>query len=919
MIRMELFVFSLFLLPFLVLRICLSSRSSWKLGVISDILIALQLTIVSCISEYLGFFLLGLAVPYTLFDHLLYRSTGIRMRFSMFYYFAQVKSFWGSAKDLGVFWFLGGAVTWLVAVGFFWWNIHCSLWLPESLLAAVLSIVCVLIFFKIPISERYGILHPLILEETEGLRRLFVKKKNETGKWRPSQEIYTAPSPKYPLFRCTKQFLGEKAFSIGSLEGKKPHIVFLILESFRAKSVRACNPKAPASLTPCFNKLAKEGVLWKNFYSVSARSFKALLASHYGVSSKKDDKIFQNLPRFPLRGLPEILKEQGYTNAFLQGGDLEFDRMRDFTKNHGFDLIEGMQEITARFQEKFQGSSWGLHDEYIMKRAVEVLKHADAKGTPLFMDVLTISNHHPWRIPPGEKETLHYPTQNPDEARFQTVLHYSDRCLGQFVQELEKEGLLEKTLLFIFGDHGQPFSERGDQSGMREGLYDELVHIPLLLLAKGRELQPKIVEEVASQLDLLPTMIDLLGISSFHHAMGRSLFRQNKEAVALFHSPFLPLQLGMRKQEWKWMCQVEGSEEELYNLSTDPQEKDNVAHAFPMVVKALREEAFARNALTEHLFEKRQMIPSETLEENPIDLSGQELTKQQLVEMLSKLPPTELCLDNCKNLDDEKMLAIAPFCKNLSRLSLRNCLQISSKALHQFFQETGEIDRLDLSHCLQLDEGLEQLFDKPTRLHRLYLDGLLQIDGAKIAALTKNTPSLQRLSLHDTKGCDDGAFEKIVQNCPQLRHLKIDASDITDKSLESLARHTPHLVGLHLMYGDHITDEGLALLKSCSNISSLTLRQCPKITGQFIKSWRHLFLDTLYLEDLPCLQNEFLDSLSLYPICELHMKQCPQIADSGIQRLAMLDAKKIHVVECEGVSRQAIDFLRTKVGMVYWA
>ncbi len=910
--------FFLFWMPFALIRLRFSHKSSLGLGISSDIAAATQLCLLSSLSPALFFFLLAFFVPYSLFDALLQKASGTRMRFSLFHHLRQAKNFWGSAKELGIVHFMVISLGWSIASLAIAMKISPTF--PPTLLAVValfFLLICGFLGMRNRI-ESYQTLNVLILEEYELVKSLFRKKEIIEGTWKPKQEKYLQPCSELPLYRLTQEFTGDKHFSLDLQEGERPHIVFIVLESFRAKSVSACDVDAPQQLTPCFNTLAKEGVLWRQFYCASARSCKALIASLFGISSKKDDEVFKNNPNFPMRGLPEILKEQHYYNVLLQGGDLEFDRIREVCDAHQFDIVEGAQEIAAHYQHETKESFWGLHDEFLMRRAVALLKESDQLQRPSFLNVYTISNHHPWRLPPGESEKEFYKTDNEYEKRFQQTIHYTDRCLGMFVEELKKAKLLDKTLLFILGDHGQPFSEHNDRLLDREGLYEEHVWIPLLMLAEGRGIKPQVIEEPASQQDLLPTVLDLLRLPAFHHALGRSLIRHSPEATVTFQSPFFPPRLGLRRERWKWIMCPESNEEELYNLFEDPGERRNLIEHFPLIAENLRKEGLFLKNFLEMLFEKKRFILSKDMqEEKVIDLCGREdLCESELKEIIARIPPTSLKLDHCTSVTDKALESIACHCARLKTLSLRNCLHIGESGLEAVFRQAKNLRHLDVSHCLLLN-SFDSLASHVASLHRLSLDGMGTLEKDLLPQFLKGMPHLRNLSLVETSVSDED-LDIALRTCKELKFLKADARLLTDRALRSIAECCPNLTSIHLSGCLHMTDAGLSQLRACYNLTSAILIDCPNISGMFLEDWKRLFLHTIYFRNFPSFEEKAISDILEHPIKQLQLHEFPNLTDLGLKSLEELGAKEIHVVECDRVSRAAIDQLRTKTGLVFW-
>ncbi len=305
------------------------------------------------------------------------------------------------------------------------------------------------------------------------------------------------------------------------------------------------------------------------------------------------------------------MKERGYFNAYLHNGDIDFDRQQEFLLSHSFDAVHGRQELQTAFAEKMLGScprsSWGIHDEYLMRYAKDFLGRKEKEGKPCFLYLFTISNHHPWRLPQGAVKHSFLTPEGVSEAPFLQTMHYSDHWMGWFIEQLRVQGLLEKSLVFIFGDHGQPLGEHGAKFQQREAIYEEGVRVPLLLLGKG--MHPQVIDEVAGHIDLLPTLLDTLDIGGVHHSIGRSLRRQQEESEARFFTPFFPTTLGCRKERWKFIHNPVSGEDELFDIWKDPGETVNLAQTQAGVATAMRSRVLGERSLFEELYRKKAFFP----------------------------------------------------------------------------------------------------------------------------------------------------------------------------------------------------------------------------------------------------------------------------------------------------------------------
>ena len=207
-----------------------------------------------------------------------------------------------------------------------------------------------------------------------------------------------------------------------------------------------------------------------------------------------------------------------------------------------------------------------------MDYTIDYLK---SQTDPAFLTMFTMTHHHPWKVP-----VPHEPPEFPDiispmYRRFLSTFHYSDQCLGAFIKRLHEEGLAEKTIVYVLGDHGQPMGEHGDNFIEQRALYEENIHLPLAIYAPGRTV-PTVIDDVASQLDLVPTVMDMLGIDGLNHAIGSSLLRKVPDRTAFFHNPYVFGYYGARRGEEKLIYNRSSQEAEVYNLVTDPDETENI-------------------------------------------------------------------------------------------------------------------------------------------------------------------------------------------------------------------------------------------------------------------------------------------------------------------------------------------------------
>jgi len=414
-----------------------------------------------------------------------------------------------------------------------------------------------------------------------------------------SGEVATFIDPSYPLLRDTNGFSGPEKFTIDVAEGEKPHLIFLFLESYRAKDVGVLGGKFAAS--PEFDRLSQQGILFSNFYATGVQTTRAVISSLYGIMPRFSAASVQSdQPDIKLQGLPEIMSTRGYTNAFFHNGSLAFEKKQAFFSSHQYDEIYGDKDIALATPNAKQSSSWGLHDEYLMDFTVDWLEKQDPKG-PAFLTMFTVSNHHPWSIPTWHTPPDFNVDQSSEYARYLRSFNYSDHALGQFIDRLRETGLSKKTIVFILADTATPMGEHNDNHMLIKYLYEENLKIPLLIIADGRT-EADVIASLSSQVDLVPTVMDILGIEDQQHSIGQSLVRLQPSRSVFFNNPFHLGYYGLRENNLKFLYSVQDDEQQVFDLAKDPTESTNVVNEHPDFAKRSLEAVANMAGLHDYLY-----------------------------------------------------------------------------------------------------------------------------------------------------------------------------------------------------------------------------------------------------------------------------------------------------------------------------
>lgn len=306
----------------------------------------------------------------------------------------------------------------------------------------------------------------------------------------------------YPLFQK----------SAVNNDEKKPNVVVIMLESWGAIHIDVLRTKLglpTIGVTPNFDALSKNGVLFTRFYANGQRSIEgasALLASVATLPGMPflGEGLEQN--RFSFLG--ELAQNQSYETIFLQSSERYSLRFDSIAKRAGFSTYLGAEDIPELHEHSKPVNNWGTWDHNTFQ---EANKRFSSAKTPFFGFIFTSTTHTPWLIPSTKWEKY---KDDAKESKANNAIFYSDWALGEFFTSAKKSGYYDNTIFIITADHASEFTENSTN-------IPNLFHIPLLIL--GPNLKPGIDSRIGSQVDVLPTIVNLANWNTNFASMGTSL------------------------------------------------------------------------------------------------------------------------------------------------------------------------------------------------------------------------------------------------------------------------------------------------------------------------------------------------------------------------------------------------------------
>ena len=454
---------------------------------------------------------------------------------------------------------------------------------------------------------------------------------------------------------------GFLAFASAHADEQRPNIVVILADDLGNADL---GYRGSDIETPNIDKLASEGVRLESFYGMPvctparAELMTGRYAMRYGL---------QTLVIFPShtyglptdeRTLPQALKEAGYQTAMVGKWHLGHADRKYWPQNRGFDHFYGnlVGEVDYFTKERGGLIDWqrdgkfftedGYYTTLIGNEAVNIIENHDT-SKPLFLYVASLAPHAPYQAP---KEAVDaYKDTIGDEKRrtYAAMITELDAQVGRIVAALKQKNMLDNTLIIFSSDNGgatsalfatgarspeereesggvelgaKPPASNDDLRGGKGSLHEGGVRVPTIFYWPAK-LKPRIVEEPLHMVDVMPTALALAGAvgSPDHPFDGKDIWPSLAEGRPSPHEDILinveAFRGAIRKGNWKLVkIALLPGKTELFDLSKDPGEQDNIADQFPEIARDLEARLIAY---------AKEMKPSEWIKAQPAFLGAQ--------------------------------------------------------------------------------------------------------------------------------------------------------------------------------------------------------------------------------------------------------------------------------------------------------
>ncbi|WP_158963169.1 LTA synthase family protein [Myroides fluvii] len=300
---------------------------------------------------------------------------------------------------------------------------------------------------------------------------------------------------------------------VDTLPARKKNIVLITVESLSASFMERYGNTN--QITPYLDQLAKESLVFDNLFAVGNRTVRGLEAVTLSRPPSAGESLVKQENNADLFSIGKVLKNQGYQVQYLYGGDSYFDNMKTFFGGNHYEIID---KSSLESSEITFSNIWGVCDEDMFAKALNIFDDNSAKGKPFFSHIMTVSNHRPYTYPEGKINIAG------DAQSREGGVKYTDYAIGAFIEQAKEKSWFKDTVFVILADHCA-------SSAGKASLPLERYRIPAMIYAPGFIL-PKEEKRLVSQIDVMPTLLGLLHFSYESRFFGQDIYKKQYQERA---------------------------------------------------------------------------------------------------------------------------------------------------------------------------------------------------------------------------------------------------------------------------------------------------------------------------------------------------------------------------------------------------
>ena len=366
-----------------------------------------------------------------------------------------------------------------------------------------------------------------------------------------------------------KEKLPKVDFDFSATKGK--NVIFIILEGVAfEKTPLGGDERSKFVFLEDLSKKSLNFVSHRTVFPATTRSVLSLFCSNY-VGTDYESITRTDIP-FDCVSIFDIFKNNGYKTSFFSPVLLEFDSFGNAEPVKRIDYIFEPSKVIedGAFKRKF-GTATAIEEEIVQEDFFKHIQSIKSDGKPFFALYFPYWTHAPYEVPFEDTSKLS------SLERYYKSQEYINTKIQEFLDRLKKENILENSIVVVTADHGEAFGRKVGNFIHPNYLYDENIHVPFLIYAKGiSDRAPQTVTNPTTVFDVAPTIAALAGIEPEKSWIGSNMF-EGKTSPVLIYTRAMNLHSGILDGNRKFFFNHVTGKNYYFDLKNDPLENNNLA------------------------------------------------------------------------------------------------------------------------------------------------------------------------------------------------------------------------------------------------------------------------------------------------------------------------------------------------------
>jgi len=373
----------------------------------------------------------------------------------------------------------------------------------------------------------------------------------------------------YPGIADEKENFPKVEFDFGATKGKNVIVVVIESTAFEKTPLGGDSRSNLLFLTD-LSKKSISFISHRTVFPATTRSILSLFCSNNpGTDYESVTRITDS---FDCISVFDVFRKNGYSTSFFSPVLLDFDSFENLKAIKRIDHVFEPSEIirNGTFKRQF-GTETAIEEEIVQDDFFNYIQSVKSEGKPFFALYFPYWTHAPYEVPFEDTSKLGH------LERYYKSQEYMNEKMKEFLNKLEKENVLENSIVVFTSDHGEGFGRKVGNFIHPNYLWDENLHVPFLIYAKGiTDAAPQTITNPTTVLDVSPTLAALAGIEPAESWIGNNMF-EGKTKPVFIYTRAMNLHSGILDGNRKFFFNHITGKNYYFDLKTDPLENNNLA------------------------------------------------------------------------------------------------------------------------------------------------------------------------------------------------------------------------------------------------------------------------------------------------------------------------------------------------------